>query len=240
MPLLIGRNSTQYPGSTWQYSTKDGGKIVRMSEASVKDIYRSIMYNGAWKRVPDNELATDWRRCVWDKQLLPKLQVFLYRLRTGSLLCGSRMGSMRSKSGRDTACLRGCGESHPDMHHDLQGCPKLGILINSAITVCGWQREKRPLYVIWSVSREKMSKEMREEEGRRRAHIVSALYVAYLDSLETHFEDSTLDDTDRARRWQRLLLALSRDVRLYTKGNDSLARSNYLQETSAAVLLVTS
>ena len=214
-----------------------GGKAVRMSDASVKDMYRSIMTNGLRKkaRAKDTVKETNWRVCVWNKQLLPKLQVFLYRLRNGALFCGSRMRNMRAASGMDASCLRGCGELRPDTRHDLQDCPNLVHVMAKAAAIGGWQRGVSPLDAVWEVRKEK-EREKREEEDRTRAHMTSMLYIAYLEILEGHFEEEfrTSSSENRIREWQSRVAALSREVRLFKCSAESSERSRRLDNTAAA------
>jgi len=216
-----------------------GGKAVRMSEASVKDIYRSIMTNGLWKKARNNNVVreTNWRVCVWNKLLLPKIQLFLFRLRTGALFCGSRMRNMRAASGLDTSCQRGCGEERPDTRHDLQDCPKLTLTMTKAAIAGGWERGSIPFEAVWRVSTEKKKKEVREEEDRIRAHMASIMYVVYLETLEIHFEEQGSVDEDRLKECQQRLLALSREVRLFKPSAESLERSRCLERTAAALAI---
>lgn len=211
------------------------GKAVRMTDATVKDLYRSIMTNGIWKKAREkNRVAeTKWRTCAWNKLLIPKLQLFLYRLRTGSLFCGSRMRNMRANGGIDTSCLRGCGELRPDTRHDLQECPRLAQVMAKAASTGGWPRGASPLDAVWSVGRdEKRGKN--EEEERIRAHMAAILYVAYLEVLEEHFEKENRSEEEKRRAWQLRILALSRDVRLYERSPE---QSRCLDSTAEAIVL---
>jgi len=215
------------------------GKAVRMSQATVKDLYRSIMTNGIWKkaREKNTEVETNWMTCVWNKHLIPKLQVFLYRLRTGSLFCGSRMRRIRDTCGADASCLRGCGELHSDTRHDLQQCPRLAQVMAKAAIAGGWPCGASPLDAVWTVGQER-KKEKKDEEERIRAHMTSILYVAYLEVLEEHFEKSDREEVEKKRLWHVRILALSRDVRLYKRSSESNARSVCLDNTAEAIMSI--
>jgi len=213
------------------------GKTVKMSQATVKDIHRAILCNGLWRRAAgrDNDQETNWRKCVWNKRLLPKLQVFLYRLRTGSLFCGARMRGLRAHAGQSTSCIRGCGEMQPDRWHDLHSCPLLANLMDAAVTIGGWLPRALPMESLWKIERGRRSKEKQEEEERTRANTTAILYVAYMDLMRYHFEEN-VSDGDRIGLLQSSLLKLAKEIRLFQASDDTIRRCSFVEATARAML----